>query len=469
MSLSAAEISGVVAELAPQVIRKRINKVYQTGPHTIALDLGKWGHLVVSVHPAASRIHRQEEITKWGKTAAFGMLLRKHLAGRIIERLDQINADRIVVVQTTQKRKLVAELMGAGGNLLLLGPQDEILGVLRTRHSARLHQNTRYQPPPPRACGRGDRVRFTTPGQSLDTQVCDHYATFLQQLQLQKKKQALLRSWRAERKRLRRRKQDSERVRARARPHLEDKKRADLLLAHLHQVAKGAKKISLPDLFSHGEPIEIRLDEKLDPPQNAALFYKQYQRAQKTIERETERAEKLAKRIAELDALLREADELTATQIEAFDSQLAPEKRSGRNASPLPVDHKQHTSKTRWRSFESRTGKKILVGRSAKDNHELTFHVARGRDLWMHVTGASGPHVIVRLAKDESIDRDSLLDGATLAVFFSKERQKGEAEVVYAHRKNVRPVKGCVGTVTIAHPKRMLLRLEQHRIDRLLR
>ena len=41
-------------------------------------------------------------------------------------------------------------------------------------------------------------------------------------------------------------------------------------------------------------------------------------------------------------------------------------------------------------------GFEVLVGRGDAENDELTFRVADPHDLWLHVSGPAGSHVIVR-------------------------------------------------------------------------
>lgn len=66
-------------------------------------------------------------------------------------------------------------------------------------------------------------------------------------------------------------------------------------------------------------------------------------------------------------------------------------------------------------------GFEILVGQSAKENDRLTFRVADPLDLWMHVAGTPGSHVIVRNPdKLDALPRPVLQRAAALAVKHSK-------------------------------------------------
>jgi len=115
------------------------------------------------------------------------------------------------------------------------------------------------------------------------------------------------------------------------------------------------------------------------------------------------------------------------------------------------------------------TGAPILVGRSARDNDALTLRVARGNDLWLHTRDVQGAHVIVPGA-GESPDARTLADAALLAVHFSSARGQDGAEVAWTHRKHVRKPKGAApGSVVVTQEKVLRVRLEEDRLEVLLR
>lgn len=93
----------------------------------------------------------------------------------------------------------------------------------------------------------------------------------------------------------------------------------------------------------------------------------------------------------------------------------------------------------------------LVVGRNAKENHEITFHLSRGRDLWLHLQGASGAHGIVFLKEGQSLPLEALAKAAEIVANRSLPRGWDVAEVTYALRKNVRPAPG-------GQPGRVLVR-----------
>lgn len=74
---------------------------------------------------------------------------------------------------------------------------------------------------------------------------------------------------------------------------------------------------------------------------------------------------------------------------------------------------------------------RILIGKGAEENEELTFEVAAPDDFWLHVSGYSGSHVVI-LNPDRltSLPRRVLERAAMLAAWHSKARgSKGKVEV----------------------------------------
>ena len=83
-----------------------------------------------------------------------------------------------------------------------------------------------------------------------------------------------------------------------------------------------------------------------------------------------------------------------------------------------------------YRTFDCQ-GWTILVGKAATDNDRLTLDIADPRDFWLHVSGYSGSHVVVRNPDDlPEAPRDVVDYAARLAAWYSKARgSRGKVEV----------------------------------------
>ncbi len=456
MSLTASEVSLAAQCLNEELAGCRVGRIYELGQHQIALDMGRRGYLVLSARPRLGYVLLASGIRKPGQCPAFCGLLRKHLSGRFLDRVSQVGRDRILDL-AIGRHHLVAELFGGG--IYLLDAERRILG-----HSGRKAHGGVYEPPPqpPRP---SPPPRFE-PGSGFWESV-NAYVAEQERLERERElRQGLLRHLRREIRRL-------ERLTARLRADMERhgdseewQHKADILLASAHLVPRGADRVEVPDWYRGGEPVTLSLDPALGPAENAERFYRRARRARRAAAEAAQRLEEARGRIAELQGLLAEVEASGSLEsLEALGRRLGfcrepSEARSGRPRS--------HERRQPYRVFRSASGLEIWVGRSARDNHELTFHHARGRDLWFHVTGRPGPHVILRLPKDRQADPEAILDAATLAVFFSTRDRSAEEEVAWTERKYVRPVKGQPGKVTYSAARHLLVQVDPTRIERIL-
>jgi predicted ribosome quality control (RQC) complex YloA/Tae2 family protein len=89
-------------------------------------------------------------------------------------------------------------------------------------------------------------------------------------------------------------------------------------------------------------------------------------------------------------------------------------------------------------------GFEVLVGKAAKDNDYLTLKVAKPLDLWLHVAGVPGSHVVVRNPdKLSEIPKAVIERAAEYAAYYSKAREaRGKVEVHVCWASDVRKERG---------------------------
>ena len=121
------------------------------------------------------------------------------------------------------------------------------------------------------------------------------------------------------------------------------------------------------------------------------------------------------------------------------------------------------------RRYRSADGLEIWVGRSDEGNDHLSTRLARGRDLFFHLDGAPGSHVVLRTEGRLDPPSESLVDACELAVHFSKGKHAGRADVHIVPIKNVKKPKGAKrGLVYVSGGRTLHLRREPARLERLL-
>ncbi len=82
-------------------------------------------------------------------------------------------------------------------------------------------------------------------------------------------------------------------------------------------------------------------------------------------------------------------------------------------------------------------GYTIYIGRDAKSNDHLTFNIADKEDIWMHVKGVPGSHVVIRVR--ENLPTPEVIKfAAELAKKNSKANKLDNVKVVYCQSKYVK-------------------------------
>jgi NFACT protein RNA binding domain len=102
------------------------------------------------------------------------------------------------------------------------------------------------------------------------------------------------------------------------------------------------------------------------------------------------------------------------------------------------------------RHYLTSRGLSILVGRGARENHRLTFSIARPEDYWLHARDVPGAHVILRDPEGRATDSDRR-EAAEVAAYFSRLREESGVDVHMTARKHLRPGRGGPGHVQIGY------------------
>jgi NFACT N-terminal and middle domains/NFACT protein RNA binding domain len=214
---------------------------------------------------------------------------------------------------------------------------------------------------------------------------------------------------------------------------------AEALLAAPASVPPAADRAQVADPYEPSRRIDIPLDPKLSAAANAdRLFHKA---------RRIERARvQIEGRLAETRLALQEARRREARLAEARDvGDLDPEPAERGPRAPAP-----RSSPAGPPHYLTSRGLSIRVGRGARENHHLTFTVARPEDVWLHARDVPGAHVILR--DDEGrAGSDDLREAAEVAAFFSEAKTEARVDVHVTRRKHLRPARGGPGRVVIAH------------------
>ena len=225
--------------------------------------------------------------------------------------------------------------------------------------------------------------------------------------------------------------------------------RGELITANLYRMERGQRVLRAEDYYQEACPtVEIPLDPLLTPQQNAAKYFKQYNKA-KTAEHVLQ--EQIQKGRVELEYLDSILDELSRAELEQDFNDARAELQSGgylRNRNGGRREPKRAPSKPR--EFRSSSGLRILVGRSNSQNDKLTRDALKW-DIWFHTQKIHGSHVIL-CTDGETPDQQSMTEAAVLAAYFSQGRDGSQVAVDYTPVKNVKKPAGARPGMVVYDP-----------------
>lgn len=200
----------------------------------------------------------------------------------------------------------------------------------------------------------------------------------------------------------------------------------EALLAFGHGLPAGTRE------FEH-EGRTIELDPRQSAVENAQRYFTQA-KDRRTAARETPR--RIRRTELELGFLRQAADDLARAESpgvrQALEATLA-EAGYGRS----PTKRRSAPTASRWTLGTCQ----LRAGRTAAENHRLTFHESAPDDLWLHARGVPGAHVLLRCPADEP--PDSVIErAASIAAHLSAARDDATVEVDVTQRRWVRPIRG---------------------------
>lgn len=214
--------------------------------------------------------------------------------------------------------------------------------------------------------------------------------------------------------------------------------RGDVVTANIYRIRQGDSEITGMD-YESGNEITVSLDVSLTPAKNAQRYYKKYSKMKRAS---VMLAEQIKKTAAVCDYLVgvigfidRAASpkELAEIKLELAEGGFLSDRSLG--------DKKKKTPASKPLSFTTTDGLLLRVGRNNRQNDALTGSAERN-DLWFHIKGFHGSHVILTPnGNEEPTDRD-YTEAAMVAAYFSEKRGSSNVEVDYTRVRNLKKPSG---------------------------
>jgi predicted ribosome quality control (RQC) complex YloA/Tae2 family protein len=239
----------------------------------------------------------------------------------------------------------------------------------------------------------------------------------------------------------------------------------ETLLSYLHQVPARASSVTLPDPANPVKSFEIELDPKLNGQGNASRYFKRAAKGERGLSEIPPRIARTEREIRSLTELLARAEPTEAPpnaegapadpallrDLEASFSKIPSVLRESVGAARLGLKRppaakgeiRAPSSRLQPRRLKTSEGWDVLIGRTNEGNDYLTHKLARPEDYWFHVHGAAGSHVVLRRGKGkDEPSKQTLVEVAAWAAFYSQARTAGKVPVIYTRRKYVRKPRG---------------------------
>ena len=211
----------------------------------------------------------------------------------------------------------------------------------------------------------------------------------------------------------------------------------ELLMANLYLAEKGRKSVTLPNYYDpEMKEIEIQLDVKLSPAQNAQRYFKLYQKARNARTLAAEQIEKTSEELAYLEGQM---DNLSKCTGESELAELREElEKFGYLRRSTNRRQMKQLPPSQPMKFTAPSGRIILVGKNNLQNDKLTAS-ADLNEIWLHAKDMPGSHVII---VGENPDDETIVYAAKLAAAYSKGANSSKVPVDYTKRRYVKKPSG---------------------------
>ncbi len=278
--------------------------------------------------------------------------------------------------------------------------------------------------------------KYETFGRLLD----DFYETRERQEQARQKGQDLIKSVTSARDRTARKLENQRRERAKALDREQLRQWGDIIISNLYAMERGMSRLRAVNYYDpDGGEVEIKLDPLLTPQQNAAKYYKEYNKAKTAEQALTVQIEKGGRELEYLNSVL---ENITLAEGERDLQEIRQElTETGYLRRPSKSKGREKRVAGRPMEFRSTAGLRISVGKNNSQNDQLTTKQAFKSDIWLHTQKIHGSHVILWLEGGEA-DAQSLTEAAVLAAYFSQGREGRRVPVDYTPVKYVKKPAG---------------------------
>ena len=498
--LSFPELRRAGTVIADRFSGHRLERIVQRNESSLVLSFygaassdedSKKRHLVLSCAPSVGRVseHAKSPSALQSPPPFQNFLKARILPSRLVG-ASLLGEDRQLALRLEAPKDefiLLLSLMGNRSNLYLLGADTTLLSALRPLAQTRrtLSIGKPWQNPPAQdqssPASRDQRWSEISDVNFL-SEIESEYAALESDGETEGIINQVRRGLRKEKKLTRRRLERIQSELGEAQDATRLQRDGEILKTSLGRIEAGAAELRAHD-FETGEEVTIPLDPRKTPQQNLQATFKRYQKLVRRLAKAGSQIERVQQRDDELQLLEVQFERLVSEGTDISDFSQLPKIQEvlrkhaprGRPAAVVKPQEKRPAAlrdvpqRLLPRRYRSRDGLEIWVGRSDEGNDLLSTRLARGNDLFFHLDGAPGSHVVLRTEGRNDPPSESLLDACELAVNFSKFKNARSADVHIVPIKQVKKPKGAKkGLVYVTGGRSVHLRREETRLERLM-
>ena len=469
MSLNWKEIDCILEEL--ELDGSFIQQIVQPSYDTIAFHTYKNGQsktILVCLAAGACRIHQTwSAVPKNNKPLRFMEFLKARIKGARINSICQLGQERIIKLELShcgQEFLLYIRLWSNAANMILTDTNHVILDTFYRRPkkdevSGGTFQEPSLQPKPQGESSKEWQIRSFDQlpdweNLSFNQKVEQWYGEHAGQLSLEALLEQAEKFYNSRHSKMEAALHRLEKKRDEFLQNQQWKHYGDLILTYGHLIDGSQDYLECED-YESGARIRIKIDPKKNAQENASSYYNTYKKTVSGLADLEHDIQKAKKELLDLEAtyqqLCREPNPLRLQQM--LRKQTTP---------------KQQVEKKRPGLSYQVEGWTILVGRTATENDELLRHHVRGLDMWFHTRDYAGGYVFVKNRPGKTIPLSIMLCAGNLAVYHSKARKAGKADLYYTQVKHLRRAKnGPKGLVLPSQEKNLLVQLDKEILQKL--
>jgi predicted ribosome quality control (RQC) complex YloA/Tae2 family protein len=227
---------------------------------------------------------------------------------------------------------------------------------------------------------------------------------------------------------------------------------ADLIGVHLHQIPTGVSEVTLPDPMD-GHQVSLDLDPRLSAADNMNRLYSRSRKLDRMGRHVLNRLATAEAHLTKIHGWISEIQTADAHRLLQLEGWVLEPIGQAKRVKSRP----QH-----WYTWTGPQRQKIWVGKNETGNKKLLNQKGRGDDIWLHIRGQSGPHVVMPMKRGQSPSLERLLVAGQIAILHAKIAEGEVVDVQYTSLRYVRSIPGdALGRVTVTKERVLQIRKEK--------